>query len=46
MPAEEEEGVETGEGATVDDTAAVPLDDTDLGAIRSYVERITRLATD
>ncbi len=44
--AEEEEGVETGEGATVDDAAAVPLDDADLAAIRSYVERITRLTTD
>jgi superfamily II DNA or RNA helicase len=44
--AEEEEGVETVEGATVDDVAAVPLDDADLAAIRLYVERITRLETD
>lgn len=44
--AEEEEGVETGEGATVDDAAAVPLDDADLAAIRSYVDRIERLTTD
>ena len=44
--AEEEEGVETGDGATVDDAAAVPLDDADLAAIRAYVERITRLPTD
>jgi hypothetical protein len=44
--AEDEEGVETGEGGTVDDEVAVPLDDADLAAIRSYVERITRLETD
>lgn len=44
--AEEEEGLETGEGATVDDTAAVPLDDADLAAIRSYVDRIERLSID
>lgn len=43
---EEEEGLETAEGSTVDDAAAVPLDSADLAAIRSYVERISRLATD
>ncbi len=44
--AEDEEGLETGDGTTVDDAVAVPLDIADLAAIRSYVERIGRLETD
>ena len=37
---EDEEGLETAEGSTLDDAAAVPLDSAELAAIRSYVERI------
>lgn len=44
--AEEDERLDTGEGATVDDAAALPLDDADLAAIRSYVERIAHLGSD
>ena len=43
--AEDEEGLETADGSTVDDAAAVPLDSADLAAIRSYVERIEPLST-
>jgi SNF2 family DNA or RNA helicase len=36
----EDEGLETGEGTTVDDTQALPLSDADIAQIRSFVDRI------
>jgi superfamily II DNA or RNA helicase len=44
--AEDDEGVEASDGSTVDDTAAVPLDIADLAAIRSYIDRISKLKRD
>jgi Helicase conserved C-terminal domain len=36
----EDEGLDTGEGTTIDDTQAVPLSDADITQIRSFIARI------
>ena len=42
----EEDGLDTGDGHTVDDTVAVPLSEEDLDEIRGYIRRIDALPTD